>query len=40
VKRLLVMAYEERLGAENREASVQAKRALDGQLLEISEFMY
>lgn len=40
VKRLLAMAYEERVGAENREASVQAKRALDGQLLEISEFMY
>lgn len=40
VKKLLEMTYEERLNAENREASVQAKRALDAQLLEISEFMY
>ncbi|KAI8940802.1 hypothetical protein NX059_002065 [Plenodomus lindquistii] len=40
VKRLLGMMYEERVNAENREASVQAKRALDAQLLEISEFMY
>lgn len=40
VKRLLEMTYEEKLGAENREASVQAKRALDAQVLEISEFMY
>ncbi|KAF1942073.1 hypothetical protein EJ02DRAFT_503063 [Clathrospora elynae] len=40
VKKLLQMTYEERVNAENREASVQAKRALDAQLLEISEFMY
>ncbi|KAF1851048.1 uncharacterized protein K460DRAFT_302772 [Cucurbitaria berberidis CBS 394.84] len=40
VKKLLEMTYEERVNAENREASVQAKRALDAQLLEISEFMY
>ncbi|EMD91871.1 hypothetical protein COCC4DRAFT_174849 [Bipolaris maydis ATCC 48331] len=40
VKKLLQMAYEERLNAENREASVQAKRSLDAQLLELSEFMY
>lgn len=40
VKRLLVMAYEQRVSAENREESVLAKRALDGQLLEVSEFMY
>lgn len=39
-KRLLQMTYEERLAAENREASVQAKRALDAQLLELSEYMY
>ena len=39
-KRLLQMTYEEMLAAENREASVQAKRALDAQLLELSEFMY
>lgn len=40
VKKLLEMTYEEKLGAENRESSIQAKRALDAQLLEISEFMY
>ncbi|RYO57984.1 putative exocyst complex component [Alternaria tenuissima] len=40
VKKLLQMMYEERLNDQNREASVQAKRALDAQLLEISEFMY
>jgi exocyst complex component 4 len=40
VKKLLMMTYEERVNAENREASVQAKRALDAQVLEISEFMY
>ncbi|KAF2031372.1 hypothetical protein EK21DRAFT_63328 [Setomelanomma holmii] len=40
VKRLLEMTYEERVNAENRESSVSAKRALDAQLLEISEFMY
>jgi exocyst complex component 4 len=40
VKKLLQMTYEERLNDQNREASVQAKRALDAQLLEISEFMY
>lgn len=40
VKKLLQMIYEERLNDQNREASVQAKRALDAQLLEISEFMY
>ncbi len=40
VKKLLEMTYQEKVNAENREASVQAKRALDAQLLEISEFMY
>lgn len=40
VKKLLQMTYEEKVNAENREASVQAKRALDAQLLEISELMY
>lgn len=40
VKKLLEMTYEERLSAQNRESSIQAKRALDAQLLEISEFMY
>lgn len=40
VKGLLVMTYEERVNDQNRESSVQAKRALDAQLLEISEFMY
>lgn len=40
VKKLLQMIYEERLNDQNREASVQARRALDAQLLEISEFMY
>ncbi|KAF2823741.1 hypothetical protein CC86DRAFT_354975 [Ophiobolus disseminans] len=40
VEALLKMCYEERLNAENRESSVGAKRALDAQLLEISEFMY
>jgi exocyst complex component 4 len=40
VKKLLQMTYEEKVNDQNREASVQAKRALDAQLLEISEFMY
>lgn len=40
VKKLLEMTYEERLNAENRESSVAARRKLDAQLLEISEFMY
>jgi exocyst complex component 4 len=40
VKKLLEMTYEERLNGENRESSVSAKRQLDAQLLEISEFMY
>jgi exocyst complex component 4 len=40
VKKLLEMTYEERLTGENRESSVSAKRQLDAQLLEISEFMY
>lgn len=40
VKKLLQMTYEEKLNAENREASVQAKRSLDAQLLELSEFLY
>jgi exocyst complex component 4 len=40
VKRLLEMTYEERVNDQNREASVQAKRRLDAQLLEISEFLY
>jgi exocyst complex component 4 len=40
VKRLLEMTYEERLNGENRESSVSARRQLDAQLLEISEFMY
>jgi exocyst complex component 4 len=40
VKRLLEMTYEERLMGENRESSVGARRALDGKVLEISEFMY
>ncbi|RAR01967.1 protein transport [Stemphylium lycopersici] len=40
VRKLLEMAYEEKVNAENREASVQAKRSLDAQLLELSEFMY
>ena len=40
VKKLVEMTYQEKVNAENREASVQAKRALDAQLLEISEFMY
>lgn len=40
VKRLLEMTYEERLTGDNRESSVSAKRQLDAQLLEISEFMY
>lgn len=40
VKRLLEMTYEERVRGENRESSVSAKRAMDGQVLEISEFMY
>lgn len=40
VKKLLEMCYEESLGAENREVGVQAKRKLDAQVLEISEFMY
>jgi exocyst complex component 4 len=40
VKKLLEMTYEERVNDQNREASVQAKRKLDAQLLEISEFMY
>ncbi|KAF1915375.1 Sec8 exocyst complex component-specific domain-containing protein [Ampelomyces quisqualis] len=40
VKKLLEMTYEERLTGENRESSVGAKRAMDVQLLEISEFMY
>ncbi|KAH8724805.1 Sec8 exocyst complex component-specific domain-containing protein [Phaeosphaeriaceae sp. PMI808] len=40
VKKLLEMTYEERLNAENRESSVSARRQLDAQLLEISEFMY
>ncbi|KAI1531278.1 Sec8-exocyst domain containing protein [Pyrenophora tritici-repentis] len=35
VKKLLQMTYEERVNGDNREASVQAKRALDAQLLEI-----
>ncbi|KNG45303.1 protein transport [Stemphylium lycopersici] len=40
VRKLLEMTYEEKVNAENREASVQAKRSLDAQLLELSEFMY
>lgn len=40
VKKLLEMTYEERLNGDNRESSVSAKRQLDAQLLEISEFMY
>ncbi|EAT83308.2 hypothetical protein SNOG_09116 [Parastagonospora nodorum SN15] len=40
VKKLLEMTYEERLTGDNRESSVSAKRQLDAQLLEISEFMY
>jgi exocyst complex component 4 len=40
VKKLLEMTYEEKVNDQNREASVQAKRKLDAQLLEISEFMY
>jgi exocyst complex component 4 len=40
VKKLLQMTYEERLTGDNRESSVSAKRQLDAQLLEISEFMY
>lgn len=40
VKKLLEMTYEEKLGGENRESSVGAKRAMDAQVLEISEFMY
>jgi len=40
VKMLLEMCYEERLNGENRESSVSARRQLDAQLLEISEFMY
>lgn len=40
VKKLLEMSYEERVNAENRESSVAARRQLDAQLLEISEFMY
>ncbi|KAL5121692.1 exocyst subunit [Pleosporales sp. CAS-2024a] len=40
VKKLLEMTYEERLSGDNRESSVSAKRRLDAQLLEISEFMY
>jgi exocyst complex component 4 len=40
VKKLLEMTFEERLTGDNRESSVSAKRQLDAQLLEISEFMY
>ncbi|KAF2261134.1 hypothetical protein CC78DRAFT_471143 [Lojkania enalia] len=40
VKGLLELCYAERLGSERREVGVQARRGLDAQLLEISEFMY
>jgi exocyst complex component 4 len=40
VKRLLHLAYGERLSDERREAVVQAQRQLDAQLLELSEIMY
>lgn len=40
VQSLLKMCYEERLRGENRESSVGAKRKLDAQLLEITDFMY
>lgn len=40
VKRLMELCYSERLGSERREVGVAARRALDAQLLEISEFLY
>ncbi|KAF1953193.1 hypothetical protein CC80DRAFT_478220 [Byssothecium circinans] len=40
VKGLLELWYGEKLRDERREVGVQAKRSMDGQLLEISEFMY
>jgi exocyst complex component 4 len=40
VKRLLEMCYEEKVNREDRESSVAARRKLDEQVLEISEFMY
>lgn len=40
VKGLVELWYGERLKDERREVGVQARRQLDAQLLEISEFMY
>jgi exocyst complex component 4 len=40
VKKLLEMCYEEKVNKEDRESSVAARRKLDAQLLELSEFMY
>ncbi|KAF2865024.1 Sec8 exocyst complex component-specific domain-containing protein [Massariosphaeria phaeospora] len=40
VEGLLRLTYGERLRDERREVGVQAKRAMDGQLLEVSEYMY
>ena len=40
VKRLVELAYGERLGDERREVTMRAQRELDAHLLEISEAMY